>query len=273
MNFYAKLDNSWKRSKSLLCIGLDPEHNKLPPFLHSKGGAIYAFCKEIIDATADLVCAYKPQIAYFSAHNAEDQLEQIISYIHETYPDIPVILDSKRADIGSTAHQYAIETFEKYKADAVTLNPYMGFDAIEPFVSYKDKGAFILCKTSNKSSAEIQNLSVDGIPLYLKVAELISQKWNSNNNLGLVVGATYPEDLAQIRKCVGDIPILIPGIGTQGGNIEQTLKSSILPNNSGILLNSSRAILYAGDQEDFASQARIQAIKTLEEIKKYTNNI
>ncbi len=265
ISFMQKLSDNWK--DSLLCIGLDPDPSKMPPFIHTKGGTIYAFCKEIIDATADLVCAYKPQIAYFSANHAEDQLEQIIIYIHENYPHIPVILDAKRGDIGSTAEQYAIEAFERYKADAVTLNPYMGFDAILPFTSYTDKGVFILCRTSNSGGDEIQNLQVEGRPLYLKIAELASY-WNTNKNIGLVAGATYPNELAGIRHIVDDMPILVPGIGIQGGDIGLTVKAGLLPDISGLLLNSSRAILYAGNDEDFASAARIQAQKTCEEITK-----
>ncbi|MFM2344854.1 MAG: hypothetical protein RLZZ210_1466 [Pseudomonadota bacterium] len=270
ISFMQKLKSAWH--DSLLCVGLDPDPSKMPPFIHSKGGAIYAFCKEIIDATADLVCAYKPQIAYFSAHHAEDQLEQIISYIHENYPHIPVILDAKRGDIGSTAEQYAIEAFERYKADAVTLNPYMGFDTIQPFTSYADKGVFILCRTSNSGGDEIQNLQVEGRPLYLKMAELATS-WNSNKNIGLVVGATYPNELESIRHIVDDMPILVPGIGAQGGDIGATLKAGLLPDVSGLLLNSSRAILYAGNDENFAEAARVVAQKTCQEITESILNV
>ncbi len=294
MNFYNQLENSWQSSQSLLCVGLDPHIDKLPPFLNSRGGAIFAFCKEIVDATADLVCAFKPQIAHFAAQNAEDQLEQIISYIKINYPDVIVILDAKRADINSTAKQYAIEAFERYKADAVTINPYLGVDAITPFIEYQDKGIFILCKTSNPSGTEIQDLALsDNTPLYLKIAELAAHSWNKYNNIGLVVGATNPAQIAQVRQRVGnDIPLLIPGIGAQGGDLLKTLDASLVINKpeastadlpakkynvGGVLLNSSRAILYASSDEDFAKVARHEAIKLCSQIQqhislKFTND-
>jgi orotidine-5'-phosphate decarboxylase len=268
-NFMQKLTAAWSSQNSLLCVGLDPDPLKMPPFLSShKGGTMFAFCKAIVDATADLVCAFKPQIAYFSAYHAEDQLEQLISYIHENYPEIPVILDAKRADIGSTANQYAREAFERYNADAVTLNPYMGFDAIEPFLQYDGKGVFLLCRTSNASGDQIQNLMVENKPLYMKIAELSTQ-WNVNGQIGLVTGATYPQEIADIRKIVGDMPLLVPGIGAQGGDIAKTLQAGLLSDGSGLILNSSRAILYASNEDNFAHAARMAAMHTCSEVNKH----
>jgi orotidine-5'-phosphate decarboxylase len=278
-NFFEYIHTNWK--KSLLCIGLDPEMNKIPEYLRQHKNAFYLFCKEIIDATADLVCAYKPQFAYFAAQRAEAELEKIIAYIHTQYPHIPVILDVKRGDIGSTAKQYAVEAFDRYQADAVTLNPYMGWDSIQPFIEYTDKGIFILCRTSNAYADAIQNLKVcsntDDMhiseqPLYLKIAQLATT-WNIHNNIGLVAGATYPNELASIRKIVADMPFLVPGIGAQGGDILATLAAggiqtqdtaSSLPN--GLILSSSRAILYAGADENFALAARKVAQDTCTQI-------
>lgn len=264
--FISELKTAWQNSNSLLCIGLDPDVKRLPASLTGVGGALFSFCRAIIDATAPFACAFKPQIAYFAAQHAEDQLQQLISYIHETYPAIPVILDAKRGDIGSTAEQYAREAFERYQADAVTVNPYMGFDSLQPYLEWQDKGVIVLCRTSNQGGADLQALSVDGRPLYQVVAQLVAQKWNTNGQMGLVVGATFPKEIAKVRHMVGDMPLLIPGIGAQGGDIAATVKAGRTESGTGMMINSSRAILYASAGEDFAEAAGLVAQATRDQI-------
>jgi orotidine-5'-phosphate decarboxylase len=254
---------------TMLCVGLDPDILKLPPSIGGHGGAIYSFCREIVDATADLVCAYKPQIAYFASARAEDQLEQLIDYIHQNYPDIPVVLDAKRGDIGSTADQYAIEAFDRYQADAVTVNPYMGFDSIEPYLKYSDRGVFILCRTSNPGGSDLQFLELNNghtpMKLFEKVAELAANQWNQSGQIGLVVGATFPAEIERVRDIVGDsMPLLIPGIGAQGGDTVATVKAG---HGTNLLINSSRAILYASRDQDFAQAARQVAMQTRDAIR------
>jgi orotidine-5'-phosphate decarboxylase len=261
MTFYQKLITIWKKNNSMLCVGLDPDKTKLPHHLNKKTHPLFSFNKHIIDATADLVCAYKPQIAYYAAQEAETQLAMTIDYIHKYHPHIPVILDAKRSDIGNTAQMYAREAFERYNADAVTLNPYMGSDSIAPFLTYKNKGIFILCRTSNPDSGEFQNLMINTKPIYQIVAEKAINTWNKNNNIALVFGATYPEELGRIRKIVGNMPILVPGIGTQGGDIKTVVKKALAPNGLGLIMNSSRDILYSGPHENFAQAARSTAKK------------
>jgi orotidine-5'-phosphate decarboxylase len=267
MKFQEKLQNSVEKNNSLLCIGLDPDVSKFPPHIED----IFEFNKAIVDATADIVCCYKPQFAFYASHGLPGlkALIQTIAYIHLKFPDMPVILDSKRGDIGSTAQHYAEEAFEVYKADAVTINPYLGFDSVEPFLKYQDKGIFILCRTSNPGAGDFQDLSVDGEPLYVKIARKV-QEWNSTYaNCGLVVGATWPEQLGEIRKIAPSLPFLVPGIGAQGGDIEKTLQNGLLSDKSGLILNSSRAILYADTSEQFAEKARETALKTRDEINTY----
>lgn len=264
--FIEKLHAAWTRSNSLLCVGLDPELSRFPKCLAPNRRAILDFNKAIIDATHDLVCAFKPQIAYFSAESAEKELEQTIDYIKVNYPHIPVILDAKRGDIGSTAQQYAAEAFDRYNADAVTVNPYMGFDAIEPFTSYKERGVIILCRTSNPGAASIQDLIVEGEPLYKRVARLAATQWNENNNCLLVMGATWPEQMADIRSVVGDMPFLVPGVGAQGGDIGAMVESGQTKNGSGLVISSSRAVLYASPKDDFANAARSVALQTRNQI-------
>ncbi len=269
-SFIEKYQAALISQDTMLCIGLDPDPSRFPPSLTGHGGAIYAFCRAIVDATADLVCAFKPQIAYFSSAHAETQLENLISYIHEQYPHIPVILDAKRGDIGSTATHYAMEAFERYQADAITVNPYMGFDSIEPYLAYADKGVFVLCRTSNPGGSDIQFLEVQDektqkfIPLYAKVAQMASQQWNANGQIGLVVGATFPEEISRVRTIVGKMPLLIPGIGAQGGDIPATVQAGKGEN---LLINSSRTILYASSDTNFASEARRVAIETRNSIR------
>lgn len=269
MNFMTSLRAAWTRNNSLLCVGLDPDPAKFPAALKGRSDAIHEFCASIVDATADLVCCFKPQIAYFASNRAEDQLEALIRHIHEKHPGIPVILDAKRGDIGATAEQYAREAFERYGADALTVNPFMGFDSIEPYLAWKDRGVIILCRTSNAGGSDLQFLESGGRELYLHVAEQVATKWNTGGQCALVVGATFPAELARVRRLVGDMPLLVPGIGAQGGDIEATVKAGRTPGGEGLMINSSRAILYAGKGEDFAASARQAALATRDAINRY----
>ena len=261
MHFMQSLHQAWQRNHSLVCVGLDPEPAKFPTHLRDDADAVYTFCRAIVDATADSVCAYKPQIAHFAALRAEDALERLIAHIHDAHPDIPVILDAKRGDIGSTAQHYATEAFERYRADAITLNPYLGRDSIQPFLDRADKGVILLCHTSNPGAADLQDLIVEStggerLPLYQHLARTIARDWNANGNCALVTGATWPEQLAQVRALVGDMPLLVPGIGAQGGDVEAVLRHGRTADGTGLMISSSRAILYAGDGEDFDAAAR-----------------
>lgn len=273
MRFIDQLAAAWQTQHSQLCIGLDPDVTKFPAHLQGTPDAILIFCKAIIDQTADLACAFKPQIAYFAALRAEDQLEEICKYLRRQYPHIPIVLDAKRGDIGATAEQYAREAFERYGADAVTVNPYMGFDSLQPYLERKDRGVIVLCRTSNPGGSDLQFLEVDGRPLYQHVAALVADKWNANGQCGLVVGATFPNELAQVREIVGDMPLLIPGIGAQGGDIQATVTAGRSKNSAkagnGMMINSSRAILYAGSDENFADAARRVALETRDAINRY----
>jgi orotidine-5'-phosphate decarboxylase len=254
--FIGQLAQAWARNDSLVCVGLDPEIERLPASIAGEASPIFQFNKAIVDATADLVCAYKPQFAHYAAYEAEDQLERTIEYIHRTYPSIPVILDSKRGDVGSTAERYAIEAFERYGADAVTVSPYLGGDALEPFLRHENKGVIILCRTSNPGAREVQDLQIGSRRLYHVIAELASQRWNTRGNCMLVVGATYPRELAEIREIAGDMPFLVPGVGAQGGDVAQAVQNGRTRNGTGLVISSSRAILYASPGMDFASSAR-----------------
>jgi orotidine-5'-phosphate decarboxylase len=271
MNFIQKLEQCWSSSNSLLCVGLDPNWQKIPDHLKKLPEPIFEFCKAMVDATHDLVCAYKPQIAYFSSLQAEDQLVKTLNYIRQTYPHIPIILDSKRGDIGSTAEMYAVEAFDRYKADAVTVNPYMGQDSAKPFLDRADRGTVLLCRTSNPGAADIQDLRVDGQPLYEKVASMISQDWNYNHNCCIVVGATWPEQMARLREITGNMPFLVPGVGAQGGDVGALVKAGQTNDGKGLMINSSRAIIYAGDDQNFAIAARRVAIETRDLINQYRN--
>ena len=263
-SFIPQLQQVWQTNHSLLCVGLDPSPEKLPTHLRDKPieQAFYEFCVGIIDATAPYVCAFKPQIAYFAAHRAESVLEDIIRHAQDKHPQIPVILDAKRGDIGSTAEQYAIEAFERYQADAVTVNPYMGFDSIQPYLAYTDKGVIILCRTSNPGGSDLQFLKVDSPPLYQIVAHKVANEWNRNGQCALVVGATFPNEIAQVRAIVGDMPLLIPGIGAQGGDLAATMQAGQTANGSGVIINSSRAIIYASAGEDYTQAAQKIARET-----------
>jgi orotidine-5'-phosphate decarboxylase len=264
-NFIQTLNDAWQRTNSLLCVGLDPEPSKFPGALAGRPEAIFDFCRTIVDATAPYASSFKPQIAYFAAHRAEDQLEQLIAHIHANHPGLPVILDAKRGDIGSTAEQYAREAFERYQADAVTVNPYMGFDSIEPYLVHPGKGVIVLCRTSNAGGSDLQFLETAGRPLYQVVAQLAADKWNASGQLGLVVGATFPKEIEVVREIVGEIP----GIGAQGGDVEATVNAGRTAAGTGMLINSSRAIIYAGKGEDFGDAAAKAAQETRDRINAY----
>lgn len=267
MTFIDQLRAAWHERDSLLCVGLDPEPSRLPPHLQGNPDAIFEFCRAIVDATAPYACAFKPQIAYFSAQRAEIQLERLIAHIHEHHPGLPVVLDAKRGDIGSTAEQYAREAFERYQADAVTVNPYMGFDSIQPYLAYENKGVIVLCRTSNPGGSDLQFLrTADGKPLYEVVARLAAGAWNTSGQIGLVVGATFPNEIAAVRAIVGDMPLLIPGIGAQGGDVAATVNAGRTADGSGMMINSSRAIIYAGSGEDFGQAAAQAACHTRDAI-------
>ncbi|MBC7918170.1 MAG: orotidine-5'-phosphate decarboxylase [Rhodoferax sp.] len=270
MTFLEQLRQAERENGSLLCVGLDPEPAKFPDALRGDASKIYDFCAAIVDATADLAMAFKPQIAYFAAHRAEEQLERLMAHMRSVAPQVPVILDAKRGDIGSTAEQYAKEAFERYGADAVTLSPFMGFDSIQPYLKYHGKGAFLLCRTSNPGGDDFQNqrlASVDGQPLlYEHIARLAQGPWNLNGQLGLVVGATYPAEIERVRALAPHVPLLIPGVGAQGGDAAATVKAGWRANGgettAPVIVNSSRAILYASSGADFAQAARAEAIRT-----------
>ena len=265
MTFLDMLRTAERQNGSMLCVGLDPEPTRFPAALKGDASKIYDFCAAIVDATADLVIAFKPQIAYFAAHRAEDQLERLMAHMRRAAPQVPIILDAKRGDIGSTAEQYAKEAFERYGADAVTLSPFMGFDSVQPYLKYEGKGAFLLCRTSNPGGDDFQNQrlsSVEGAPLlYEHVARLAQGPWNLNGQLGLVVGATYPAEIERVRQVAPTLPLLIPGIGAQGGDAVATVRAG-WRDDAPIVVNSSRAILYASAGDDFAGAARREAIRT-----------
>jgi orotidine-5'-phosphate decarboxylase len=261
VGFHAQLQRSWLASGSLLCVGLDPDPARLPSPFDGVSDAMFAFCREIVDATADLVCAFKPQIAYFASHRAEDALERLCTYVLEEHPDVTLILDAKRGDIGSTAEHYAREAFGRYGAHAVTVNPYLGTDSVLPYFEH-DGGVIALCRTSNRGGDDLQSLDCGGRPLYQRVAELVAGDWAERGEVGLVVGATYPAELAAVRDIVGELPILVPGIGAQGGDPAATVANGATPDGTGLIVSSSRAILYASPGPDFADLARAEAIAT-----------
>jgi orotidine-5'-phosphate decarboxylase len=270
MSFAEKLNKAWKATNSLVCVGLDPEPKKFPDRFRDAPGGIFEFNKAIIDATRDLACAYKPQFAHYAAHAAENQLEHTIDYIKTRCPDAIVILDSKRGDIGSTAEQYAHEAFERYGADAVTVNPYLGRDSVEPFLKHPDKGVIILCRTSNAGAKDFQDLNVGPErKLFQHVAETVAREWNADGNCMLVVGATYPDELADIRSRVGDLPFLVPGVGAQGGDVAKVMKAGKTAAGAGLVISSSRAILYASSGDDFADAARKAAQELRDAINRH----
>jgi len=265
MTFLQMLQAAQQRNASMLCVGLDPEPTRFPASLKGDAGRIYDFCARIVDATADLAIAFKPQIAYFAAHRAEDQLEKLMEHMRRNTPQVPVILDAKRGDIGSTAQQYAVEAFERYGADAVTLSPFMGFDSVQPYLQFEGKGAFLLCRTSNPGGDDLQNQRLSSVPgeplLYEHVARLAQGPWNLNGQLGLVVGATYPAEIERVRTLAPTVPLLIPGVGAQGGDAVATVKAGWRADGP-IIVNSSRAILYASSGDGFEQAARAAALQT-----------
>ena len=279
MNFLTMLNTAQQQNASLLCVGLDPEPSRFPNHIHGDANKIYDFCAAIVDATADLAIAFKPQIAYFAAHRAEGQLERLMEHIRRVAPQVPIILDAKRGDIGSTAEQYAIEAFERYGADAVTLSPFMGFDSVQPYLTHAGKGAFLLCRTSNPGGDDLQSQRLASVPgqplLYEHVAQLAQGPWNLNGQLGLVVGATYPEEIERVRELAPTLPLLIPGVGAQGGDAVATVKAGLRQKNTAtgsettgpIIVSSSRAILYASKGQDFTAAARKVAMQTRETLQ------
>lgn len=281
MTFLEMLGAAEQRNQSLLCVGLDPDCARLPAQFNGDASRIFDFCAEIVNATADVALAFKPQIAYFAAHRAEAQLERLVAHIRQTAPHVPVILDSKRGDIGSTAEQYAVEAFERYGCDAVTLSPFMGRDSIEPYLKRHGKGAFLLCRTSNQGGNDLQARRLHDVPqqplLYEHIARLAQSEWNLNGQLGLVVGATFPQELARVRQLALDLPLLIPGVGAQGGDAAATVQAGwrgsvdsatdTLHSRAFAIVNSSRAILYASAGADFAAAARRVALATRDALR------
>lgn len=266
----AALKQRWTQADSLVCVGLDPEPAKFPSRFKGDTDAVFAFCRDIVDATAQYACAFKPQIAHFAALGAEDALQRLVAHIHRTQPGIPVILDSKRGDIGSTAQHYASEAFDRYGADAVTANPYLGRDSLQPFLDRADRGVVILCRTSNPGAGDLQDLVVsDGRPLYQHVAEKVAREWNGHGNCSLVVGATWPAQLREVRAIVGDVPFLVPGVGAQGGDVEAVVTNAKTADGTGLMVSSSRAILYASGGDDFAEAAARAARELRDEINRY----
>jgi len=262
MSFVARLAAAERTNRSLLCVGLDPEPARFPGAMRGDASRIYEFCAAVVDRTKDLVIAFKPQIAYFAAHGAEAQLERLLAHIRDVAPEVPVILDAKRGDIGQTAEQYAREVFVRYGADAVTLSPLLGFDSIEPYLRHDGKGAIVLCRTSNPGGADLQELALaSGEKVYERIARLATERWNAGGQIGLVVGATYPAEIARVREIAPTLPLLVPGIGAQGGDAAATVRAAWRGDGGRttgpIIVSSSRAILYAGaDESTYAEAAR-----------------
>ena len=281
-HFATKLQEAWHRSGSMLCVGLDPDLTRFPRHLKGKPNALFDFCTSIADATAPYACAFKPQIAYFASLSAEDCLEDLMRYLRSTHPAIPIILDAKRGDIGSTAEHYAREAFERYQADAVTVSPYMGGDSLAPFLAYKDRGVIALCRTSNPGGSDIQNLKLqlphdvielinrtgrpvpEDLMLFQYIAMLAAYRWNTDGQMALVVGATYPEEIASVRRLAPGLPLLVPGIGAQGGEVHAAVSAGCDDNAWGMMLNASRSILYASAEENYAEAAAQIAKETCE---------
>jgi len=272
-NFTAAIARRWRDADTMVCVGLDPDLDRFPKIVGqgSTEQRIYSFCTSIVDATAEYACVFKPQIAHFAARGAEGALALIIDYIHKHHPDVPVILDAKRGDIGSTATHYANEAFSRYEADAVTVNPFLGRDSVQPFLDHADRGVIILCRTSNPGGAEMQGLEVSGEPMYLSLAGRIAKDWNEHNNCALVVGATWPKELEAVRGAVGDMPLLVPGVGAQGGDAAAVVTAGQTQDGSGLMINSSRGILYASGDANFADAAANAAKALRDEINQHRN--
>jgi orotidine-5'-phosphate decarboxylase len=263
VGFTERLRSAWSTSGSLVCVGLDPDPSRFPSSLGRDAKAIESFCRTIVAATGDLVCAFKPQIAYFAAHGAETALERLCEHVRDEHPGVVLILDAKRGDIGDTAEMYAREAFDRYGADAVTVNPFLGTDSLEPFFARRDRGTIVLCRTSNPGSGEVQAMRAnqagqngDGEPVYEAIARRAADDWSKRASIGLVVGATQPNELAHVRRIVGDLPLLVPGVGAQGGDAATVVRNGATPDGTGLIVNSSRAILYASGGDDFATAAR-----------------
>lgn len=274
MSFITALRNRWSTADSLVCVGLDPEPAKFPAHFANDPEAVFSFCRDIVDATAEYACAFKPQVAHFAALGAEDALQRLIAHVHAAHPGLPVILDAKRGDIGSTAERYAAEAFDRYAADAVTANPYLGRDSLQPFLDRSDRGVVILCRTSNPGAADLQDLPVPSPgggtrPLYQHVAETVAKDWNGHGNCALVVGATWPKQLRDVRAIVGDMPLLVPGVGAQGGDVEAVVTHARSTDGTGLLVSSSRAILYAASGDDHAAAAATAARELRDAINRY----
>ncbi len=274
MAFMRALRDRWADSNSLVCVGLDPEPSKFPARFTGDPDAVFAFCRDIVDATAPYACSFKPQIAHFAALAAEDALQRLIAHVHAMHPGIPVILDSKRGDIGSTARHYAAEAFDRYAADAVTANPYLGGDSLQPLLDRAERGVVVLCRTSNPGARDLQDLVVsaeggDHRPLYQHVAAKVAREWNGNGNCMLVVGATWPRQLREVRAIVGDLPLLVPGVGAQGGDVEAVVASAKSADGTGLVVSSSRAILYASGGDDYADAAAAAARALRDEINRH----
>ena len=270
MNFQQKIEKIIKKNKSLLCIGLDSAINSLPKFLLKEKYPQFIFNKTLIESTFDLVCAYKPNSAFYEERGEQGlkELQMTCDFLQKNYPAIPIILDAKRGDIGNTSQAYVNYCFDYLKADAVTLSPYLGKDSLDPFLNQKDKGLIVLTKTSNPGSSDFQDLIIKGKPLYEIIAETIVKKWNKNKNCLLVVGATYPKELARIRKIAGDMYFLVPGIGTQNADLKLVLQAGKNSHGRGLIINSSRSIIFASPDKDFAAKARAEANKLRELINK-----
>jgi orotidine-5'-phosphate decarboxylase len=274
MGFMQALRERWAAADSLVCVGLDPEPSKFPARFTGDPDAVFAFCRDIVDATAQYACCFKPQIAHFAALAAEDALQRLVAHIHAMHPGIPVILDAKRGDIGSTAQHYAAEAFDRYAADAVTANPYLGGDSLQPLLDRAERGVVVLCRTSNPGARDLQDLVVsaeggDARPLYQHVAAKVAHEWNGNGNCMLVVGATWPRQLKEVRAIVGDVPFLVPGVGAQGGDVEAVVANAKTADGTGLVVSSSRAILYASGGDDYAEAAATAARALRDEINRY----
>ena len=269
MDFMQQLRQRWATSGSLVCVGLDPEPAKFPAKFAGDPDAVFGFCRDIVDATAEFACAFKPQIAHFAALGAEGALERLIAHIHAEHPGVPAILDAKRGDIGSTAQRYAAEAFDRYGADAVTVNPYLGGDSLQPFLERAERGVVVLCRTSNPGAGDLQDLVVDGRPLYQHVAAKAAAEWNGNGNVALVVGATWPGQLREVRAIVGDMPLLVPGVGAQGGDAAGVVRNARTADGTGLMVSSSRAILYASSGDDYAQAAAAAALALRETLNEH----
>ena len=265
------LRTRWSDSDTALCVGLDPDLERIPKTALRGSRPLLDFCCAIVDATADAVCAFKPQAAHFAALGLEVDLAELIAYIHARHPQIPVILDAKRGDIGATARLYATEAFLRYGADAVTVSPYLGFESIEPYFDYPERGVIVLCRTSNPDSAWLQNYPEED-PVFLRVARGVAE-WNRHGNLMLVAGATYAGDLGRIRSLVGDMPLLVPGVGAQGGDLGAVLQAGLDSNGRGLVINASRTVLYADPGPDYAMASETAARTLRDDIRRLQSEV